>query len=609
MTVYYVSPTGSDSQTGAIERPFGSLQHAHNLAQPGDTIYLRGGVYALNNGIQLTRDGTSGAPITIANHPGETPILDGSRMTSTEWSGSSGAGGWVLDGSSISWNHIVGLEIRGGPMGGVMMRDQSHNNVVERLDVHDNGRLSPSEGKGISVFGASSNNLFLNNDSHDNRDLAGDNADGFQVSTSGTGNVLRGNRAWGNADDGFDFYNIQNGTRNAPVRIEGNWAFDNGYANGEASGDGNGFKLGGSRPGTGGSSGGHTVIDNVAWGNRAIGFDENTGTGITLRENTAFDNGTNNYGFYTGTSSLYDNAAYGEGRIEVSGTTSGNSWNAGAASGSNEFASLDGALGRADRLADGALPFGAAGGTPDTGNALVPEIPGSGTGGGITPAPTVPAPSEPAPTVAAPSEPAPTVPAPSEPAPTVPAPSEPASTVPAPSEPAPAPTPVVTAKQFGTEWADSLQGTAGNDYIHGNSGADRLDGGAGNDELRGGSENDRLTGGLGADLLHGGDGRDTFVFRTASESGVGPGQRDIIEWFQRGADKIDLGLIDANTAVAGDQVFKFAGETNSVEANAVSFSRTGSSTILQGDTNGDSTADFQIELNSKLLLHRSDFAL
>jgi Ca2+-binding RTX toxin-like protein len=587
MTVYYVSPTGSDSQTGAIERPFASLQHAHDLAQPGDTIYLRGGVYALTDGIQLTRDGTSGAPITIANYPGETPVLDGSGMTSTEYYGRTGAGGWVLDGSSVSWNHIVGLEIRGGPMGGFVLRDESHNNVVEQLDVHDNGR-GGSEGKGISVFGASSNNLFLNNDSHDNRDLAGDNADGFQVSTSGAGNVLRGNRAWGNSDDGFDFFNIADGTRNAPVRIEGNWAFDNGYGpNGEVTGDGNGFKLGGIREGSGGSSGGHTVIDNVAWGNRSIGFDENGGTGTTLRENTAYDNGAYNYGFFTGTGSLYDNSAFGEGRVAASGTASGNSWDAGAASTSNDFASLEGDLGRADRRADGSLPFtdeGAAAATPDTGSAPAPEIPGS-SAGGITPAPVAPA-----------------APAPSEPVATTPP-------VPTPSEPAPAPASVITAKQYGTEFADSLQGTAGNDYIHGNSGADRLAGGAGNDELRGGSENDRLTGGLGADLMHGGDGQDTFVFKTADESGVGPGQRDITQWFQQGADSLDLSLIDANTAIAGDQLFKFAGETHSVEANAVSFVREGSSTVLQGDINGDSTADFQIELNSKLLLHRSDFAL
>jgi Ca2+-binding RTX toxin-like protein len=571
MTVYYVSPTGSDSQTGTIGQPFASLQYAHDLAKPGDTIYLRGGVYALTEGIQLTRDGTSGAPITIANYPGETPILDGSRMTSTDYYGRTGAGGWVLDGSSISYNHIVGLEIRGGPMGGFVLRDESHNNVIERLDVHDNGRLTYSEGKGISLFGASSNNLFLNNDSHDNRDLAGDNADGFQVSTSGAGNVLRGNRAWGNADDGFDFFNVQNGTRNAPVRIEGNWAFDNGYdANGQPSGDGNGFKLGGIRQGTGGSSGGHIVIDNVAYGNLSSGFDENTGTGITLRDNTAYDNGTYNYGFWSGKSSLYDNAAFGHGEIAVSGTASGNSWNAGAAPVSNDFASLEGGLGRADRGADGSLPVtheGTAPGTPDTGSA---------------PAPAAPAPSEPVATT---------------------------PPVPTPSEPAPAPAPVTTAKQYGTERADSLKGTAGNDYIHGNSGSDRLDGGAGNDELRGGSGNDRLTGGLGADLMHGGDGRDTFVFRTAAESGVGPNRHDTIQWFQQGLDTLDLHLIDANTAIAGDQVFKFAGETHSVQAHSISFFHEGGSTILQGDINGDSTADFQIDLNSKLSLHRSDFAL
>ncbi len=123
------------------------------------------------------------------------------------------------------------------------------------------------------------------------------------------------------------------------------------------------------------------------------------------------------------------------------------------------------------------------------------------------------------------------------------------------------------------------------------------------------ASNDRLTGGLGADLMHGGDGRDTFVFRTAAESGVGPNQHDTIQWFQQGLDTLDLSLIDANTAIVGDQLFKFAGETHSVEAHSVSFFHEGGSTILQGDINGDSTADFQIELNSKLSLHRSDFAL
>lgn len=580
MTVYYVSTTGSDSDAGTKEEPFASLQYAHDQAQPGDTIYLRGGVYYLTEGIQLTSDGTSEAPITVSSYPGETAVLDGSKMTSTEYYGSDGAGGWVIDGSSVSYNHISGLEIRNGPMGGVVLRDESHNNVIEGLDVHDNGRLTDSEGKGISLYGASSNNLLLNNDSHDNQDLAGDNADGFQVSTSGTGNVLRGNRAWGNSDDGFDFFNVEDGTRNASVLIEGNWAFDNGYdANGEASGDGNGFKLGGSRADSGSSSGGHTVTNNVAWGNAAIGFDENGGTGTTLKGNTAFDNGTYNYGFFTGESSLYDNSSFGEGKVSAAGTESGNSWDAGAASATNDFASLDGILGRADRGSDGSLPL--------TGEGTAAETSGAGS----APATETPATETPA----------------SSADEITPAPAEPAA--PASSESAAAPVQVLPVEKYGTDRADTLEGAAGNDFIHGNGGHDRVDGGAGNDELRGGSGNDRLTGGLGADLLHGGDGRDTFVFRAADESGVGSDYRDVIQWFQQGKDTVDLSLIDANTATAGDQVFKFAGETRDVEANSVSFYREGGSTFIQGDTNGDSTADFQIELNSKQALKASDFAL
>ncbi|MBS7455505.1 DUF1565 domain-containing protein, partial [Microvirga sp. 3-52] len=59
MTIYYVSTTGSNSSAGTSASPFATLQHAHSLAKPGDTIYLRGGVYKLSTGIQLTNDGTA----------------------------------------------------------------------------------------------------------------------------------------------------------------------------------------------------------------------------------------------------------------------------------------------------------------------------------------------------------------------------------------------------------------------------------------------------------------------------------------------------------------------------------------------------------------------
>ncbi len=608
MSIYYVSPTGSDGQAGTLDQPFASLQHAHDLAQPGDTIYLRGGVYQLTSGIQLTNDGTSGQPITITNYPGETPILDGSQIASGDYYGSGGAGGWVLDGSSISWNHISGLEIRGGAMGGIVIRDESHNNIVERLDVHDNGRLSEWDGKGVSLYGAASNNTLRNIDSYENHDLSGDNADGFHVSVSGAGNSLIGNRAWNNSDDGFDFFNIQNGTQGAGVLIEGNWAFNNGVdASGNAEGDGNGFKLGGARAGTGGESGGHTVINNLAWNNLSIGFDQNEASnGIVLQNNTAYDNGLYNYGFWSGTHEFVNNVSAGGGEIATSGSESHNSWNLTDPT-SADFVSLDDSAARGARATDGSLPSteflhlasgGAlvdkgmdvglpyAGNAPDLGSFELGMTPGADAKP-VTPPPV--------------AEAEPVVPEAAAPAPEA----QPETTAP---EPEPIPT-TEPGKIYGSDNADVLTGTGGNDWIHGNIGADVIDGGAGGDSLFGGSGRDRLIGGVGADTMSGGAGSDTFVFRSASESLSGAGSRDVIEWFQRGADKIDLGLIDANTSVAGDQVFHFAGNTSAVEANSISFFHSEKATVIQGDVDGDANADFQIELNSAISLGKDHFIL
>jgi len=61
---FYVSPGGSDSNRGSTpDQPFQSIQHAIDLAQPGDTINLAAGVYFQD--VISKRDGTASAPITI----------------------------------------------------------------------------------------------------------------------------------------------------------------------------------------------------------------------------------------------------------------------------------------------------------------------------------------------------------------------------------------------------------------------------------------------------------------------------------------------------------------------------------------------------------------
>jgi Ca2+-binding RTX toxin-like protein len=133
-------------------------------------------------------------------------------------------------------------------------------------------------------------------------------------------------------------------------------------------------------------------------------------------------------------------------------------------------------------------------------------------------------------------------------------------------------------------------------HLKGGGGNDTLIGGAGNDTLEGGEGNDILIGGAGADILFGGNGADNFVFKSVADSR--PGMEDTIVDLKfpdvSQQSHIDLSAIDANTHVAGDQAFTYiAGAAFNHTAGELRFS----DHLLQGDVNGDGTADFQVRIN------------
>lgn len=72
---YYVAKNGNDSNPGTKQSPFRSLQHAADVAQPGDTVFVRGGTYAET--VAIKTSGTASKPITFMAFPGETPVIDG----------------------------------------------------------------------------------------------------------------------------------------------------------------------------------------------------------------------------------------------------------------------------------------------------------------------------------------------------------------------------------------------------------------------------------------------------------------------------------------------------------------------------------------------------
>ena len=73
---YYIAPSGSNYNPGTQSAPFATLQKAHDIANPGDTIWMRGGTYFFSTQTTLTRDGTSGNRIQLFAFPGEKPIID-----------------------------------------------------------------------------------------------------------------------------------------------------------------------------------------------------------------------------------------------------------------------------------------------------------------------------------------------------------------------------------------------------------------------------------------------------------------------------------------------------------------------------------------------------
>lgn len=72
--VYYVSPSGDDSNTGSAAKPWKTLSHAGKVLQAGDTLYVMGGTYT-GDYFCPVNSGTADKPITVKSYPGGTPVL------------------------------------------------------------------------------------------------------------------------------------------------------------------------------------------------------------------------------------------------------------------------------------------------------------------------------------------------------------------------------------------------------------------------------------------------------------------------------------------------------------------------------------------------------
>ena len=302
---FFVAPGGNDASPGSQAQPFATIQRAQKAAEPGDTVFVRGGTFHMTESqiarrkrifayiMYLDKSGLPGRPITYRAFQNEKPVFDCSSVKPR---------GARVDAFYVSgsWLHFQGLEVTGVQVTikthtqSICFENDGSHNTYERLLMHD--------GQAIGIYSIrGSDNLFLNCDAWNNWDYTseegkGGNVDGFgcHPPTGGTNNIFRGCRAWFNSDDGYDCINAHES-----VTFENCWSFYNGFSTNHASlGDGNGFKAGGY---------GSTPVDRLpnpiprhvvryclAVRNKASGFYSNHHIGGSeWFNNTAYRNGSN----------------------------------------------------------------------------------------------------------------------------------------------------------------------------------------------------------------------------------------------------------------------------------------------------------------------------
>ena len=298
----FVATNGNDANSGrSVTAPLRTLTRAAAVVQPGDVVYIRGGIYPLQ--VKFTRSGTASAPIVWASYPGEWAILDGSNQepavsTHRMW----------VDGAS--WNVFANFEVRNGPRQGIFVIN-ANDNVFHGLVSHGH------HGSGVQNY-SGNRNRYEYVVAYDNFDVihvdgeSGQDADGIGLS-SGDGNVLYRVVTYFNSDDGIDAWKSTN------TVIDGAVAFDNGRG---SHGNGNGIKAGGGIDN-------YTIVQNsLAFHNKAVGITNNSGRYMWFYNNTSFDNV--GPAFVAGaTVVLRNNIGLGS-RLSISGADSShNTWDLG----------------------------------------------------------------------------------------------------------------------------------------------------------------------------------------------------------------------------------------------------------------------------------------
>lgn len=200
-TIYYVSPTGSDTNPGTATAPFKSFTKATSVLTPGSELRLYGGTYLTQ--LKVTQNGTPDAYITITAVTGQKPVIDISNSATT---------GIQLSGSYIN---ISDIEVKNVKAMGVRLDGNFIN--ASRLNVHH------VYDQGVQVQGShvavKDSTIYLTSLMNQSKSISGGWPSALKVRT-GEYVLFEGNTIYNNYGEGI-------GLRGKHLVVRGNTVFDN----------------------------------------------------------------------------------------------------------------------------------------------------------------------------------------------------------------------------------------------------------------------------------------------------------------------------------------------------------------------------------------------
>jgi hypothetical protein len=155
-STYYVSKSGSNSNSGSFTAPWLTIQHAANSVSAGATVYVEAGVYT--ESVTFPASGTASNYITFTSYPGQTAVIDGTGVSVTGTQG-------LINIINQSYITVSGFEIRNyttssaspTPAGIWVTGSGTGVRLLKNL-VHNITTKSEKNGNafGIAVYGTSS---------------------------------------------------------------------------------------------------------------------------------------------------------------------------------------------------------------------------------------------------------------------------------------------------------------------------------------------------------------------------------------------------------------------------------------------------------------------